>query len=204
MKRIFSGRLSGGLCVCVAVLLFFPSVGIAQQKRASNATKSTVEFLAGFGGATLLGYLGARIGWGAADPHADDPAEPIVGGIVGLTLGSTAGVGLTAKALNDNGSWGGAFWGALACPALGLLGDVLSGWQMGGYGIFLGALLSPLGATTGYALTRGAQPPESQALLHIEDSKLQLGVPSPTFRPVLLPKGEVTWEYYIKVVTMPF
>ena len=204
MRRIFGGRLSGGLCVCLAVLLVFASVGTAQQKPASNATKSTVECLAGFGGAVLLGYLGARIGWGAADPHADDPPEPIVGGIVGLTLGSTAGVGLTAKALNDNGSWGGASWGALACPVLGLLGDGLSGWQMGGYGMLLGALLSPVGATIGYALTRGAQPPESQALLHIEDSKLRLGIPSPTFRPVLLPKDEVTWEYQIKLVTMRF
>ena len=215
MRKTSCGELSSGLCVCIAVLLVFSSVGIAQQEpmhsdsRTSKTLQSTGEFLAGVGCAVLLGFLGYRIGDAAVDPHSDDPMEPGIGVMVGSTLGSTTGVFLAGKYLKDNGSWEEAFLGALICPMLGAaIGAILAPVNPFEYKIFYGAvggsLVSPLGATIGYALSRRPQQPMSQSLFYIEDSKIRLGIPSPMLRPVLLSTYKVTWEYQISLASIRF
>jgi uncharacterized protein (UPF0333 family) len=55
-----------------------------------------------------------------------------------------------------------------------------------------------------HAMPQRPQSPKSQALLHIEDSKLRFGIPALTFRPILLTKSKISWVYQIKLVSVQF
>ena len=170
----------------------------------SKTEMSSTEFVAGLGGGVLLGILGGII---APESQGDDPVEPIIGVISGFVLGSASGVVLTGKKLNDSGSTSGALLGAFICPLVGaILGPALFPDESDQilWGAFFGSFASPLGATIGYAISRPGEQSNSQALLYIKDSKLQIGIPSPMLRAVQLPNDGLSWEYHINLIVPEF
>ena len=175
----------------------------------SMGSRNITEFGVGVVGAVLFGVLGAVIGDEFKNRDHDDPPEALIGFAVGSTLGSTAGVWLAGKMCRDNGLLVGAFSGAFVPPCIGLLVATLkegndSSWDVWSHAFF-GSMFSPLGSTIGYNISRRPSSSETGSLFRIEkDKTLRAGIPSLSFRPILLPEGEVIWEYQITLVTVQF
>ncbi len=177
------------------------------SQEADLLTLSIKELLAGSGVAVLLAFSGALIGNSMADPHSDDPQEPMLGISVGLTLGSAIGVKVAGSTLEDTGTFGGALVGAAICPVLGAIAGLgkhnESEWDKS-VRITSCSFLSPLGAVIGYALSRHTKQGKSQSLLKIEDRKIRFAFPACIARPVLLPRNQVSWEYRFRLVNVRF
>lgn len=180
----------------------------------------------------LLGSLGAFAGMVSGLEALPDISYPFgrcddcisTGGILGIiggsTLGGSAGVYLMGRIVDGSGQ---------ALPTL--VGGVLGAFSAFGVSFLMGGswgslilssiFLPAAGATIGFnwpsvaiplekgntsfALPRRPMHPlESRALLHMEDDKLRLGIPSSTLRPLQLPRNELGWEYQIRLVSVRF
>ncbi len=165
-----------------------------------------------FGSALIGGAVcgGAVMGIGALAAGPGEFPYVIPFFSLGVVAGSTLGIWLWDK---ENCSPVSTFFGALIPPIIGTIGGYFIAGMIAGkdemklgsvVGLFFGSCVSPMGATIGYALSRRKHP-SNTALLHIENgTTLRLGIPSPTFRPILLSKDKLTWVYQIKLVSARF
>ena len=209
----------------------FPEYRKRVARASGNASYVVTEFLAGSLAGFSGSIVGGRIGRKINPCYSDDciSGGELLGFMGGSVIGSSSAVYLTGRLLGETGSYRGALIGSVVGTSSILLTTLLAGALCGGCSwavYFLSDLLLPsAGATIGFNrqgqkdsaaihVEEGdvsfafpslqMQPPTSEALLHIEDSKLRLRVPSPTFRPILLSKDKVTWEYQIKLVSVRF
>jgi len=172
---------------------------------------------------SIVGFVKGR----DVDPcYSDDciSAGQVLWFLGGSMIGSFAGVSLTGRLLGEQGSYGKALVGSMVGTSCVLLATLLTatGAESVWWFVFLSDLLLPAaGATIGFnqhsvaipleegdisfaLLRRQMHPLESQALLHMEDSRLYLGIPSPTFRPFKLSTDYIAWEYRIELVSARF
>ena len=128
----------------------------------------------------LGGIVGSLYGLGTAvllDVH--DRARPTFGLVMaGGVLGLSAGTYFTRDYDVEKGYF-----------ALHESGSL----PRAGRGAVAQGILAPLGTTIG-----------KQAVLQVEDRALRLGFPSPMFRPIVLPEGQVTWECRMDLVRARF
>ena len=134
------------------------------------------------------------------------PAGVLLASVV--AYGSADGVSMVGEMLGDEGVFRWAFVGGLIPPlagaVLGLSGERrLELFPCPVCGAMRGSLASPLGATIGYALSQRPQLSQKQALLNIEKSNLQFGIPSVALKPVLS-KNKVILEYRMKLLNVSF
>lgn len=146
---------------------------------------------------SLTAPLGATIGHAVSrrprrsesqsQSPAISPAEGcLLGGIVGCGAGGLVGVPV-----------GYLIASSIADPSEHLYGAII-GFI---FGVPLGGIL---GATIGYVRSWRSKKPESQSLLHIEDSKIRVGILSPMLMPIVLSRGESTWQYHVDLVSVRF
>ena len=99
----------------------------------------------------------------ALSPVDETPGPFLVAAAAGAVV-SAIGVNYTATTLSDEGFFVGALTGAALCPVLGIL--LLSTDSGLGVGAFLGALVSPLGATISYHMGGDQRGDRRRSLRH--------------------------------------